>query len=247
MDRKLWIETSSRYFILIFPHEMKTQLKICLVLAGLLCMNSCKNEPVQTSGKEATTPVTVEKTEIDYDTTQWTELTVMDMVSIDIRYATANNFVKEPIYPCGRCFLKPDVAEALKRVNIGLMSKGYKLKMFDCYRPTPAQQKLWDKVPNPEYVARPSEGSMHSRGSAVDLTITDLDGKEIDMGTSYDFFGPEAHQDYTNLPEQILANRLILKNAMEAEGFQAIRTEWWHFSFGKGLPALEDWEWPCSK
>ncbi len=212
-----------------------------------LMMMDCKSHPSVVIEEQSKITSDTIRAKVDYDTVQWTEFTSADQVSIDIRYATSNNFVKEPIYPCGRCFLKPEVAAALKKVNEGLITKGYQLKLFDCYRPAPAQQKLWDKVPNPDYVARPSAGSMHSRGSAVDLTLTDLQGNEIDMGTTYDFFGPEAHQDYTHLPALILANRLILKNAMEAEGFNAIRTEWWHFSFGKGLPPLADWQWPCKE
>jgi len=224
---------------------------ISLVLFSLLSAGCKPQTPTvietQTSLPSATTPVVVDETDIDYNSSEWTELTPKDNVTIDIRYATSNNFVKEPVYPCGRCFLKPEVAKALKKLNQALITKGYKLKLFDCYRPSPAQQKLWDKVPNPDYVARPSEGSMHSRGSAIDLTLTDLDGNEIDMGTPYDFFGREAHQDYTDLPQAILSNRLILKSAMEAGGFQAIRTEWWHFSFGKGMPPLSDWQWPCKQ
>jgi len=218
----------------------------------LLLMMNCKPQSTNTiesssPDKVATTPVVVEETDIDYNSALWTELTVKDNFAIDIRYATANNFVKEPIYPCGRCFLRPNVAEALKNVNAALNKQGYKLKLFDCYRPSPAQQILWNKVPNPNYVARPSEGSMHSRGSAIDLTMTDLNGNEIDMGTTYDFFGPEAHQDYTDLPQPILSNRHLLKEAMEAEGFNITRTEWWHFSYGKGMPPLSDWQWPCKE
>ena len=175
----------------------------------------------------------------------WTELTSRDEMIIDIRYATANNFVHEPVYPCGRCFLKTEVADALKKVNQQLLSKKYKLMLFDCYRPRPVQQKLWDKVPNPDYVADPAKGSMHNRGTAIDLTLADLSGKEINMGTAYDFFGPEAHQDCTALPKEVLARRHVLKSAMEAAGFKAIRTEWWHFSFKELFPPLSDWQWPC--
>lgn len=175
----------------------------------------------------------------------WTEITGKDTFVIDIRYATTNNFVKEKIYPCGRCFLLDETANALRKANQLLYAKGYKLKMFDCYRPTPAQQKLWNKVPNPDYVADPAKGSMHNRGVAVDLTMTDLKGKEIDMGTTYDFFGPEAHQDCTTLPKQVLANRKLLKSTLEAAGFQSIRTEWWHFSLRNTMPPLENWEWDC--
>ncbi len=119
------------------------------------------------------------------------------------------------------------------------------LKMFDCYRPRPYQQRLWDKVPNPDYVTPPAKGSMHSRGAAVDLTIVDAQGKELDMGTPYDFFGKEAHYDYTQLPAAVLANRRLLRQTMEAVGFRGIRTEWWHFSYQGKNYELSDYVWPC--
>lgn len=182
---------------------------------------------------------------MDYDKKQWTELTSADGFVIDVRYATKNNFTGVVIYPCGRMFLKPVVADALKKANAALRKDGYKLMLFDGYRPRPAQQKLWDKVPDPNYVAPPSKGSMHNRGVAIDLTLADLKGKEMDMGTAYDFFGPEAHTDYSNLSAEILHRRKLLKETMERHGFQSIRTEWWHYSFkGVSFP-LDDWQWPC--
>jgi len=182
---------------------------------------------------------------VDYDTTLWTELTSDDGYFIDIKYATTDNFVKEAIYPCGRCFLKHSVALALMSVRDDLKNEGYKLKLFDCYRPRPAQYILWEKVPNPDYVAPPSEGSMHNRGVAIDLTLSDRFGKELDMGTPYDYFGPEAHHDYTLFPQKILSLRKKLKSTMETHGFQSIRTEWWHYSYTIGSYPLEDWQWPC--
>ena len=116
----------------------------------------------------------LQKTALDYDTALWTELKAEDGYVIDIKYATKDNFVKEVIYPCARMFLRPEVAIALAKVNTELLAKGYKLKLFDGYRPRPAQQKLWDKVPDRNYVAPPSEGSMHNRGVALDLTLADL-------------------------------------------------------------------------
>lgn len=181
----------------------------------------------------------------DYDTTQWTELTPADGFVIDVRYATANNFTGEVIYPCGRMFLRPRVAKALKQILKQLNEKGYGLILFDGYRPTPAQQKLWDKVPDPNYVAPPSEGSMHNRGVAIDLSLTDLKGKELDMGTPYDFFGIEAHHTYTAHPNPIMSLRTLLKSTMETNGFQSIRTEWWHYSLASGSYPLSDWVWPC--
>ncbi len=183
--------------------------------------------------------------EMNFDSTKWTELTNDDGYSIDIKYATTDNFVKVVIYPCGRCFLKPAVAVALSHVRDELKNQGYKLKLFDCYRPRSAQYKLWEKVPNPDYVAPPKEGSMHNRGSAIDLTITDKFGNELDMGTPYDFFGPKAHHDYTALDKKVLSLRKKLKSTMETHGFKAIRTEWWHYSLATGSYPLENWQWPC--
>ena len=182
---------------------------------------------------------------LDYDQSKWVELTKADGYFIDLKYATPDNFVKEVIYPCGRCFVKPAVAKALANVRDDLMNQGYRLKLFDCYRPQPAQEKLWKKVPNPNYVAPPSEGSMHSRGVALDLTLTERTGKEIDMGTPYDFFGKEAHHDYTQLSDKVLGHRKLLKKTMETHGFQSIRTEWWHYSLDNSMPPLEKWQWKC--
>ena len=83
---------------------------------------------------------------------------------------------------------------------------------------------------------------MHNRGVALDLTLADLQGKEIEMGTPYDFFGPRAHRDFQELPDQVLRHRLLLRSAMESHGFQSIRTEWWHYSYTKGSYPLDDWQ-----
>jgi D-alanyl-D-alanine dipeptidase len=166
-------------------------------------------------------------------------------ILLDIRYATADNFTKAKIYDCPACLLRPEVARAIVKANKSLKKRGLRLKMFDCYRPRPYQQRLWDKAPDPNYVTPPAKGSMHSRGVAVDLTIVDARGIALDMGTPYDFFGPEAHTDYTNLPQKVLDNRRLLRETLEAVGFKGIRTEWWHFSWQKKVYPLSDYVWPC--
>ncbi|MBC7778001.1 MAG: D-alanyl-D-alanine dipeptidase [Phycisphaerae bacterium] len=166
-------------------------------------------------------------------------------IRLDIKYATTDNFTKSKIYDCPACLLRPEAAQAIVKAQKALKKNGLGLKMFDCYRPRPYQQRLWDKVPNPDYVTPPAKGSMHSRGAAVDLTIVDASGKELDMGTPYDFFGREAHTDNNNLPQKVLANRRILRVAMEAVGFKGIRTEWWHFSYQNKEWPLSDYVWPC--
>jgi zinc D-Ala-D-Ala dipeptidase len=180
------------------------------------------------------------------DDSNFNELTSKNGVVVDIKYATKDNFTKKVIYPCGRCYLRPEVAVAIEKANKILQAKyKYSLKMFDCYRPRPAQQRLWDVVPNPDYVTPPSKGSMHNRGLAVDLTIVDNNGKDLDMGTPYDFFGKEAHTDNLNLPKKVLENRTLLTSTMKEVGLSGIRTEWWHFSYASTSEKLSDWEWPC--
>jgi D-alanyl-D-alanine dipeptidase len=223
-----------------------------ITLITLACRSNQGTAPVVPSRTTDTTinvtsrEIAEMQTEVDYDSTQWVELTEGEGYIIDIKYATTDNFVKEAVYPCGRCFVKPKVAEMLAHVRDELKEAGYRIKLFDCYRPRPVQYKLWEKVPNPNYVARPTEGSMHNRGVALDLTLTDKTGKEIDMGTPYDFFGPEAHHDYTKLPQNILGFRKRLKSTMESHGFSSIRTEWWHYSLAQGSYPLADWQWKCN-
>lgn len=168
-------------------------------------------------------------------------------MQLDIRYATKNNFTKEQIYPCGRCFLRKEAKQALAEAEKELKKKGYKFVLFDCYRPAPAQQKLWEIVPNPDYVTPPEKGSMHNRGLAVDLSLMDIDGNLLDMGTSYDYFGKEAHTDYMDHPKEVLDNRKLLTETMEKFGFKGIRTEWWHFSFQNLSSPINSWEWGCNK
>ena len=181
-----------------------------------------------------------------YDTKQWTNvIEASPSIGLDIRYATPNNFTKAKIYDCAACYLRPAVAAALAKAHENLQKQGLGIKVFDCYRPRPYQQRLWDKVPNPDYVTPPAKGSMHNRGMAVDLTIVDKNGKELEMGTPYDFFGEKAHHDYGKLPKDIQANRTLLLKTMEQFGFKHIRTEWWHYSFEGNLYDFSDWVWEC--
>ena len=177
----------------------------------------------------------------------WVDILALDStIQTDLRYATTNNFVKEVMYECGRCYFRTEVAQALVKVHQDLKKQGYGgLKMFDCYRPRSVQYQLWKKVPNPQYVADPAKGSMHNRGSAVDLTVVDKNGNELNMGTEYDFFGEEAHYDYLKHPQEVIKNRQMLRAAMKKQGFNGIRTEWWHFSYTRKSYNLSDFKWKC--
>lgn len=164
----------------------------------------------------------------------------------DMRYATENNFLKAKVYECAECYTRVKTAKALIEANKEFMSKGYKIKFFDCYRPNSVQYKMWELVPNPQYVANPVKGSIHNKGGAVDITLVDADGKELNMGTDFDFFGKEAHHDFTELPDKVLQNRRLLKETMEKHGFWSIRTEWWHYNLSAGSnDKVVNFKWPC--
>jgi len=182
----------------------------------------------------------------DYDTTAWVDIGLVDTtIVLDIKYATTDNFVKEKMYNCGRCFLRPTPAKLILQAHKKLQEQGYGLKLFDCYRPKPFQEKLWEKVPNASYVTPPWKGSMHNRGAAIDLTIVNEKGEELEMGTPYDFFGEQAHHTYTKHSAQIAANRKLLKELMESLDLKPIRTEWWHYSYQKEKYDISEMIWEC--
>ena len=150
---------------------------------------------------------------------------------LDIRYATKNNFTHEAVYPEARCILRSPVAQALSRVQSALKVQGLRLKVFDCYRPLSVQKKFWALVPDEKYVADPQKGSRHNRGAAVDVSLVDREGKELEMPTGYDDFSVRAHRNFKALPKLALNHRELLEKAMAAEGFIGLDTEWWHFDF----------------
>jgi D-alanyl-D-alanine dipeptidase len=149
---------------------------------------------------------------------------------LDLRYATENNFLNDAVYPCAECVLAYETIKGLIKANNLFMQQGFRIKIFDCYRPRSVQYKMWEILPDNQYVANPAgKGSAHNRGLAVDLTLVNLAGEELDMGTGFDHFGVEAHHAYAELPDTVLQNRLFLKGIMESAGFSAISSEWWHY------------------
>ncbi len=150
-------------------------------------------------------------------------------IKLDICYATDNNFLHRAVYPQARCFLRYETALALNEVQKELESIGLGLKIFDGYRPLSVQKMMWKIMPDARYVANPAKGSRHNRGAAVDVTLVDSTGKELDMPTPFDDFTERAHHDYNKLPPKVRLNRWILKTVMEKHGFKPIRTEWWHY------------------
>ncbi len=173
----------------------------------------------------------------DLDSMLWMDMSkVLRFAKFDILYATESNFTGRKIYDCGRCFLRRSVGEKLQKVEADLHQNGYGLMIYDCYRPAPYQQVLWDVKPDPRYVMPPSKGSNHSRGVSVDLGLYHINnGKLLDMGTPVDFLGKASHWDYENLSSDVKYNRVKLRDAMERQGFNTISTEWWHYDLTEFL------------
>jgi zinc D-Ala-D-Ala dipeptidase len=164
----------------------------------------------------------------------------------DMKYATDDNFLKAKVYDCAECYLRYKTVQALIQANDVFMKKGLRIKLYDCYRPLDIQKRMWTIVSNPEYVADPAKGSIHNRGGAVDITLVNKYGKEMKMGTPFDFFGPEASHNYKDLPQKVKDNRALLKKVMMQNGFNSFDSEWWHYNLKSGLKdKLSNEKWEC--
>lgn len=166
-------------------------------------------------------------------------------IEVDLRYASANNFVGRDLYsPYDCAWLHRDAAAALERVVAWLAehAPGHTALVLDALRPQRVQQQLWDALAGTGlqmYLADPARGSIHSYGMALDITILDPQGRELDMGTGFDDMTDLSHPALEEgflaagkLSEAQVANRRLLRDAMFQAGFLGIRTEWWHFDCG---------------
>lgn len=150
-------------------------------------------------------------------------------VLLDIKYATADNFTGTPVYARPHCYLHTD-AEPLLWAAIKLADRqGYRLRIFDAFRPSEAQWTLWNHTPDPDFLADPRRGSPHSRGAAIDLTLVGADGIDLDMGTGFDAFTPLSHHGNPGISPEAERNRLILMGLMTTAGWDFYRNEWWHY------------------
>lgn|SRR5690625_1603738 len=150
-------------------------------------------------------------------------------VEIDLVYASAQNIAGRPVYTQAQCALHRDAAAALKRASEYAQMSGLRLKIFDAYRPQAAQDIFWSVLDDPRYVSDPNQGSNHTRGIAVDLTLINQQGQALDMGTGFDDMRDASHHLYPYHSPQVQRNRFLLLGIMKKAGFQPIATEWWHY------------------
>ena len=175
----------------------------------------------------------------DFLQTDLVELRKLDRtIRLEIRYATTNNFLGTKFHTQARAFMQKPAAEALVRAHRNLRRKGYGLLIHDAYRPWYVTKVFWDATPEDKkwFVADPSKGSRHNRGSAVDLTLYHLKtGKPVEMVATYDETTDRAHSDYPGGTSLQRWHRDLLRKAMQAEGFTIYAPEWWHFDY-------KDWQ-----
>lgn len=150
-------------------------------------------------------------------------------VVIDMMYASPRNFTGKTVYGFAECFLHPHAGLALRKAAAAAKGFGFTLKIFDAYRPQEAQEALWAHLPDPHYVADPAVGSNHTRGVALDLTLLDVRGEELDMGTPVDTMTPASHHFYPALSAAVMLNRMHLLTIMLEAGFVHHPNEWWHY------------------
>ncbi|HEX6957021.1 MAG TPA: D-alanyl-D-alanine dipeptidase [Ferrovibrio sp.] len=163
-------------------------------------------------------------------------------VLLDLRYAGADNFTGAPIYRRAACYLNEEAAGLLQRAIALAAQMDLRLKIFDAFRPTEAAWALWHHTPDPNFLADPRKGSPHSRGAAVDLTLVDAAGRELDMGTGFDDFTPRAFHGALDIAPEQQRNRALLLGIMTAAGWDFYRNEWWHYQLfqPRRFPLLSD-------
>ncbi len=158
-------------------------------------------------------------------------------IKIEQRYATSRNCMGAPVYAADfPCLTRPEAAVRLHMVQQMLHGWGYRLKIWDAYRPQSVQNVLWQRWAKQGFVANPDEGpgSLHTWGLAVDATMVDLLGRDVSMPSGFDVFNTEASAIYLGQDGKAAFHLHLLQAAMGAAGFEGLASEWWHF-------VVKDW------
>ena len=150
-------------------------------------------------------------------------------VILDLKYASEDNILGKKIFLENKCFLIEEAAEKLLDAISIAKDLGYFFKIFDAYRPSYVQEALWNFDPNPDFLSNPKKGSPHTKGIAIDLTLIDFQGNELDMGTEFDDFTKNAYHLSKDIKKQVKINRKILLSIMTLAGFDFYHKEWWHY------------------
>ncbi len=156
--------------------------------------------------------------------------TLSDKFEIDLKYASEDNFVGRKIYSIPLCAMQICTARKLIEANREFLQKGLRIKIWDAYRPLSAQKLMWDIMPVHSFVADPyNGGSIHNSGFAVDVTLVDMEGREIEMPTVFDDFSEKASRKSSAMTETAAKNLALLTDVLVRHGFKTINSEWWHY------------------
>jgi len=174
-------------------------------------------------------------------------LSVDPDIIVDLRYATSNNFTHEVIYDFKTAISRTGTVKKLGEASEALKKQGYRLKIWDAFRPIEAQRHLFEVYPDPMWVATPDPNYFHQKGVTFDLTLTDMAGNEMEMQTAFDDFSGKAKRTESRTPEQE-KNYQILNTAMTEAGFVGYINEWWDYrdadmdSYGPAQADPNDYE-----
>ena len=164
-------------------------------------------------------------------------------VDVALAYATTNNFTQQTIYDFSDAYLRYGTLQKLILVAEELNEQNLTLRIWDAYRPISGQARLWEACPDPTYVSPPDTGNRtHCRGSAVDVTLLDLDGNELEMPSGFDDFSAKGDRDYADCSETAAAYAGLLQEIMEKHGFKGYSGEWWHFTDQDTYPIEETFQ-----
>lgn len=227
---------------------MRKKQVISLLMGASLCalLTGCAETPEIPTGVtettqavetqmiiETTVPVTTEVV-IREEPAEDALVKIRDYIPdalVDLRYATADNFTGQAIYDFTEPYLRYGSVKKLMAVQEDLRALGLNMKIWDGFRPFAAQIKMWEVFPDDTYVADPTIGaSNHNRGCAIDLTLVDGDGKELEMPSAFDDFTVQANRDYSDCTEVAAQHAQLLEILMEKHGFKGYYGEWWHFN-----------------
>jgi len=153
---------------------------------------------------------------------------------LEIRYATEQNITGKKIYTDKRAWLREETIRKLAQVARELEEKGYRLVLWDGWRPASAQKALWAAKPDGRFLTPPNRISRHTRGTSVDVSLADRNGKIVEMPSDHDEFTDRADEDFSDVPKEVAQRARLLRKAMFRAGFSGVPDEWWHYD-------LRDW------
>ncbi len=155
-------------------------------------------------------------------------------IVIEMRYATEKNITGKKLYTDGRAWLRRETIRKLEKAVMDLSGRGYRLVLWDAWRPISVQKDLWAAKPDGKFLTPPTKISRHNRGTSVDVSLADLQGKLLEMPSDHDEFSARADEDFSDVPKEVGGRAKILRQAMFRAGFSGVPDEWWHYD-------LRDW------